>query len=110
VTGFLKAMKRRGRGHRTDLRPPAADGLPAQETRAGPAGPALLPHERDEIADPAVDEPRQEMRRAARDLQNGLVDTEARAQALRIFERANPADSTRPDSPTRRPRKPTRRK
>ena len=100
-------MKRRSRAHPSICKQPVA-GVPRARgplDRVAPSGPALLPHERDEFADPAVGEPRQEMRRAARDLENGLVDTEGRAQALRIFERANRADTTQLDSRNSRPRK-----
>jgi hypothetical protein len=101
-------MKRRGAAHPSIRKRPVAGVARARclQDRFGPAGPVLLPHERDEIADPAMDEPQKEMRRAARDLANGLVDTEARAQALRIFERANRAGTAKPDSPNLRPRKP----
>jgi len=104
-------MKTRGAAH------PSIRKQPVSRVRArrpqhhlGPAGPALLPHERDEIADPAMGEPQKEMRRAARDLENGLVDTEGRAQALQIFERANRAGTAEPDSPNIRPPKPLARK
>ena len=104
-------MKTRGAAH------PSIRKQPVSRVRArrpqhhlGPAGPALLPHERDEIADPAMGEPQKEMRRAARDLENGLVDTEGRAQALQIFEHASRAGTTEPGSPNIRPPTPLARK
>lgn len=40
----------------------------------------LMPHERDESDDSQASEPREVMQQAYKDIQNGLVDTDLRAQ------------------------------
>ncbi len=54
-------------------KPPPADETPQERDRH------KLPHERDESTDDANGEPREVMRQAQRDLENGQVDTDLRS-------------------------------
>jgi len=57
--------------------------------------PALLPRERDEKPHASPSAPQQEMHRAARDIERGLVDTDRRQDAGKVFERARERRSLR---------------
>ena len=82
----------------------ASTGVPAPSAAAGPA---LLPHERDEIPDAKRSAPQPAMDQAARDLSRGLVDTEARSKAVEVYDgSAEPRKSRK----ARHPRIDSRRK
>ena len=48
----------------------------------------LLPHEHDESPEPAASEPSPVERQAHDDVARGLVDTERRQDAVKVFERS----------------------
>ena len=54
-----------------------------------------LPHERDESTDSGAVEPQSRMRQAASDVKRGLVDTEGRKEAVRVFDRAGKNGNTK---------------
>jgi len=65
----------------------------------------LLPHEHDEAPEPGVGPRANIIKRAHRDLAEGRVDTEARSNAVRNFERAARNEAAAPAVRVRRGRK-----